>query len=179
MDRLYQSVLVLRCQTGDQAAFEELVSWYQPRLRSFLQKMIRDRDCVDDVLQEIWFDVFRGLSRLADPGAFPAWLYQVARHRMFHELQKRRLVACALEGIDLPAPDAGENGIEAEAQERVHAALNRINPEHRKVLLLRFMDGMSYQEIAHVIGCQLGTVRSRLHYAKEAFRHAIEVMQPA
>ena len=179
MDRLYQSVLVLRCQTGDQVAFEELVSLYQPQLRCFLQKMVRDRDTVDDLLQEIWFEVFRGLSHLVDPRAFRAWLYQVARHRVFHALQKRRLVPCALEGIDLPAADTRENDIGDETQERVHAALDRINPEHREVLLLRFMHEMSYQEIAHVIGCQLGTVRSRLHYAKEALRHAIEGMQPA
>jgi RNA polymerase sigma-70 factor (ECF subfamily) len=174
-DGFYGSVLVLRCQTGDKAAFEELVSLYQSRLRYFLQKMVRDANGVDDLLQDVWCDVLQGVSRLADPRAFRAWLYQVARHRAFRELRKEGHLPCSLDGIDLSASDT-EDDFSAEDAQRVHVALDRITVEHREVLLLRFIHEMSYEEIARVIACQLGTVRSRLHYAKRELRHALERM---
>ena len=68
-DRLYETVLVLRCQAGDEAAFAELVERYQPRLRYFLRKMLRDVQGAEDALQDVWLDVFRAVSRLADVGA--------------------------------------------------------------------------------------------------------------
>jgi RNA polymerase sigma-70 factor (ECF subfamily) len=177
-DRLYQSVLVLRCQAGDRAAFEELVALHLPRLRYFLQKMVRDAGRVEDLLQEVWFDVFRDIGRLTNPGAFRAWLYQVARHRVLRELRKRGQPICSLNGLDLPAPDEDSDEFSAEDAERVHAALDRLSPEHREVLLLRFIHDMSYEEIAGVTGCPPGTIRSRLHYGKRALHRAIEEMTP-
>ena len=78
-DRIYERLLVLRCQAGDGTAFGELVERYGPRLRYFLRKMLRDAGAAEDALQEVWLDVYRAMPRLADPGAFPAWLYRVAR----------------------------------------------------------------------------------------------------
>jgi RNA polymerase sigma-70 factor (ECF subfamily) len=172
-ERVYRSVLVVRCQAGDQAAFEELVGLYQARLRYFLSKMIGDDHTADDLLQEVWFDVYRGVSRLADPGAFSTWLYQIARRRALAALRNRRQPPSSLDGIDLA--DAGEedDDFSAEDAERVHAALGLLEPEHREVLLLRFIEEMTYEDIARVTGCPLGTVRSRIHYAKRALRRVL------
>jgi RNA polymerase sigma-70 factor (ECF subfamily) len=172
-ERVYRSVLVVRCQAGDRAAFEELVALYQPRLRYFLGRMVGDDHAADDLLQEVWFDVYRGVARLADPGAFPAWLYRIARRRALGQLRKGRPPVASLEGIDLA--DEGEDGeFSADDAERVHAALGLLAPEHREVLLLRFVEGMAYEDIARVTGCPLGTVRSRIHYAKRALRRVME-----
>jgi len=73
-DQLFERVLVLRCQTGDEAAFAELVARYSPRLRYYLRKMLDDSTVAEDALQDVWLDVFRGIARLADPAALPAWL---------------------------------------------------------------------------------------------------------
>src|SRR6516225_11415683 len=100
-ERVYRAVLVVRCQAGDRAAFEELVGLYGPRLRYFLGGMVGDDHAADDLLQEVWFDVYRGVARLADPGAFPAWLYRIARHRAMRELRKRRQPVSSLDGVDL------------------------------------------------------------------------------
>src|SRR5262245_43203733 len=89
-DRLYERVLVLRCQTGDEAAFAELVERYQPRLRYYLGKMLPDVQDAEDTLQEVWFDVFRAFSRLVDTDAFCAWLYRIARDRALRRLRKHR-----------------------------------------------------------------------------------------
>src|SRR5580692_11762955 len=99
-ERVYRSVLVVRCQAGDRAAFEELIGLYQPRLRYFLAGMVGDDHTADDLAQEVWFDVFRGVVRLSDPDAFRAWLYRIARHRALVELRKKHLPSSSLDGID-------------------------------------------------------------------------------
>jgi RNA polymerase sigma-70 factor (ECF subfamily) len=171
-ERVYRSILVVRCQAGDRAAFEELVELCQPRLHYFLASMVGDDHAADDLLQDVWLDVYRGLARLADPGAFPAWLYRIARHRALGALRKKRPPLSSLEGIDVA--EDGEEDFSAEDAEQVHAGLGQLAPEHREVLLLRFFEGMGYEDIVRVIGCPLGTVRSRIHYAKRALRRVME-----
>jgi RNA polymerase sigma-70 factor (ECF subfamily) len=175
-DWLHERLLVIRCQTGDTVAFEELVLLYQPRLRYFLRALLHDAGDVDDSLQEIWLDVYRGIVRLADPAAFAAWLYRIARNRAFRVLRKRREPPHSLDGIDLPAKQDEDTCWSAEDAEYLHAALDSLEPEHREVLLLRFIEEMSYENIACVTGCPVGTVRSRLHYAKRALRYVLERM---
>jgi RNA polymerase sigma-70 factor (ECF subfamily) len=173
-ERVYRTILVVRCQAGDRTAFEELVALYQPRLRYFLARMVGDDHAAEDLLQDVWFDVFRGVARLADPGAFAAWLYQIARRRALASVGKRRQPPTSLEGIDVPQNEEEDDDFSAEDAERVHAALGQLAPEHREVLLLRFIEEMTYEDIARVTECPLGTVRSRIHYAKRALRGALE-----
>jgi RNA polymerase sigma-70 factor (ECF subfamily) len=175
-DRLYETVLVLRCQAGDEGAFAELVERYQPRLRYYLRKMLRDLANAEDALQDVWLDVFRALPRLADAGAVRAWLYRIARDRAFRELRKRRLACQSLEEVDAIDEPVDQAPFTAEDVEHIHAALDELAAEHREVLVLRYIEGMSYEEIAGVAGCQVGTVRSRLHYAKRALRDVLERM---
>jgi RNA polymerase sigma-70 factor, ECF subfamily len=175
-DRLYETVLVLRCQAGDEAAFAELVERYQPRLRYYLRKMLREVHSAEDALQDVWLAVFRAVSRLADVGAFRAWLYRIARDRALSELRKRRPPSQPLEEGDWTDKRAEEREFTAEDVERVHAALDELVAEHREVLVLRYVETMTYEEIAQVVGCQVGTVRSRLHYAKRALRDVLERM---
>src|SRR5213075_3231138 len=88
-DRIEERLLVLRCQAADEAAFEQLVARYQPRLRYFLRKLLGgDADRADDALQDVWFDVIRALPRLQDAGAFAAWVYRIARDRAFRQLRR-------------------------------------------------------------------------------------------
>jgi RNA polymerase sigma-70 factor (ECF subfamily) len=183
LDRLYQRVLVLRCQTGDEAAFTEIVARYSPRLRVYLRQMLgssggRDAHAADDALQDVWLDVLRGIGRLEDAGAFATWLYRIARDRAYRILRRRGIVrmtpmedAAEVATPDASADDAALNG---EAAAIVHASLDRLPHDQREVLLLRFVEEMSYEQIADAVGCGVGTVRSRLHYAKRALRREIE-----
>src|SRR5689334_23746704 len=100
-DQLYERVLVLRCQTGDEAAFTELVARYHARLRYYTHKMLGEAHGAEDVLQDVWLDVFRGVARLADPGAFPAWVYRIARARVAHVLRRPRPPVQLLDEDDL------------------------------------------------------------------------------
>jgi RNA polymerase sigma-70 factor (ECF subfamily) len=172
-DQLYERVLVLRCQAGDDAAFAELLERYQPRLRYYLRKMLVGTDCADDVHQDVWFDVFRSVTRLANPGAFRGWLYRIARDRAVGVLRRRRS-SRPLDEVEVAVNGTADREFTAEDVARVHAALDELAPEHREVVVLRYVEDMSYEEIAEVAGCPVGTVRSRLYYAKRALRGALE-----
>jgi RNA polymerase sigma-70 factor (ECF subfamily) len=173
--RLYEQVLVLRCQTGDETAFAQLVDRFGPRLRYYLQKTFGRRDGVEDVLQEVWFTVFRKVGDLADPGAFTTWLYRIAQRRANDVLRKRRLPSRSVEEAEqVSDPGALEPDFSAEDGQRLHRALDELTLEHREDLVLRFLEDMTYEDIAAVTDCQVGTVKSRLWYAKRALRRVLE-----
>jgi RNA polymerase sigma-70 factor (ECF subfamily) len=172
-DRLYEQVLVLRSQVGDEAAFVEIVERYHERLRSYVRHLSGDANRVDDVLQEVWLSVFRGLHRLRRPEALAAWLYRTARNAALAEQRRSR----ALVGLD-SAPEAvagGDDEPEFTPQDaaRIRDCLDRLSPGQREVLILRYFEELSYEDIADVAGTPLGTVRSRLHHAKRALRRAL------
>lgn len=173
LDRIYLSVLVLRCQAGDEAAFAELVARFQPRLRAFVRPLLDgDAHRAEDVLQDVWLDVFRSVGRLRDVGAFTGWLFRLTRDRAFRVLRRRRLVTESIAPAELLETES--NDLDEDERRLVHASLARLPHEQREVLLLRFLEDMSYAQIAAAVGCELGTVRSRLHYAKLALRKQIE-----
>ena len=174
-DRLYRNLLILRCQAGDRLAFEELIAGYGSGLRYFLEKMLGEGHAAEDLFQDVWLDVFRGIAKLTNPQAFPAWLYRIARNRVYAELRRRRPKVWPADEMDLiPNEETREADFTAEDAARVHAVLDQLAPEHREILLLRFIEEMSYQDIARVTGRQVGTVKSRLHYAKQALRRLME-----
>lgn len=173
-DRIAEHVLILRCQTGDGAAFEELVLRYSPRLRFYFRKMLGDVHQADDALQDVLWDVYRGIPKLSAVGAFSTWVYRIARDRAFRELRRRRLPNRSIDELELAVTAENDGEFTSEDAAQIHAALDTLAPEHRDVLMLRFLEDMSYDEIARATDCPVGTVRSRIHYAKRALRRAME-----
>jgi RNA polymerase sigma-70 factor (ECF subfamily) len=178
LDRIYRRLLVLRCQTGDAAAFAELVARFQDRLRRYVRTLVDDAGAVDDVLQDAWLDVWRGIGRLRDTEALEAWLFRIARDRTWRMLRRRRTTV-AIEPIDqVDLADHADAELAGDERELVAKSIDRLPLEQREVLLLRFVEELSYQQIATAMGCELGTVRSRLHYAKLALRQRLAKEQP-
>jgi RNA polymerase sigma-70 factor (ECF subfamily) len=167
-------LLILRCQTGDEAALGELIARYSAGLRLFLRKISGNAAAADDLLQETWFEVYRKINRLNTPVAFPAWLYRIARDKAYRELRRRPVRQEVFDEKLAQEAPADEEFFAPEEAEDVRAALDQIAPEHREVLMLRFIEEMSYDQIAHVIGRPVGTVRSRIHYAKLALRARLD-----
>src|SRR4051812_35167776 len=127
---IYERLLVVRAQAGDEAAFAELVERYSPRLRYFLRKLLgserhRERslqgDGAEDALQDVWLDVVRHLPRLADPQALVAWLYRIARDRAYGRLRKTRRIEPLDESQIIAATSADEVDFSAEDAARIHA----------------------------------------------------------
>ena len=174
VDRLYERLLVVRCQSGDQEAYRELVERYGPRLRYFLRKLLPHGDRADDLLQEVWIDVFRQLPRLHEAGAFTPWIYKIARGRAALEVRRNGRVPPAVELPEVAAEAQQEPDFAPEDAARIHSALDELPTDQREVLVLRFLEELSYEDIGEVVGCPLGTVRSRIYYAKAALQRLLK-----
>ena len=169
---IYERVLILRCQMGDEAALEELIARYSAGLRRFLWKMIGQEAMADDLLQETWVEVYRKINGLERPEAFGAWVYRIARDKAYRELRRRKAPGTIQEVYDesMLSKDDDDGALALDDAEEVRVALAALPGEQREVLVLRFIEEMSYEQIAEVIARPLGTVRSRIHYAKAALR---------
>jgi RNA polymerase sigma-70 factor (ECF subfamily) len=167
-EQLFEQTLVVRSQLGDEAAFTELLKLHAPRLLRFTQRMMQSSpEQVADVTQEIWVAIFRALPRLADAGKFQPWAFRIARDCIYREYRRRSMEPHAKDVDEMThTSDAA-----AELEELRHC-LTTISPEHRQVLMLRFFDDLSYEEIARLTGSSVGTIRSRIHYGKRALRIA-------
>jgi RNA polymerase sigma-70 factor (ECF subfamily) len=170
LERLYEQVLVLRCQAGDERAFEELIRRYDVRLRYYVRRLLGADAVADDVMQDVWLTAFRKLPQLRIAEAFSVWLYRVARSHALAELRDRREWVPLADGQVTTELAHAEPEFAPDDAPRMHACLDRLRPEHREVLVLRFIEDMSYEKMAAVIGCPVGTVRSRIHYAKVQLR---------
>lgn len=169
-------ILVLRCQTGDERAFAQLLDWFGDRTLGYLEKLVGAD--AEDVQQETWLAVYRSIRSLHDPRAFRTWLFRTTRHHAIDFLRRRKREQRLLELVALEPSDEGSDQAEAEPAVTVdkaalHAAMEGLSPAHREVLLLRFRDGLSYAEIALVVGCPIGTVRTRLHHAKRRLHQVL------
>ena len=171
---LGEQVLVTRCQMGDEFAFERLLKRYHARLSYFVRQMAGASADSEDILQEIWIAVFRKIGTLSSPRAFPARLYRIARNKVYSALRKRTGFTPLSEVPETADEREDEDDFGPEDAARIHASLRKIRPEHREVLILRYLAEMSYERIASTTGSTLGTVRSRLHYAKRSLRRAME-----
>ena len=168
-----QQTLILRCQLGSRSALEELYLRFNQPLGYYLRRLLNCDDS-KDVEQEVWLAVIRRIGRLRAPEAFVVWLYQIARSKAINRLADRRALL-SLEEQDLEIPvDDTEQEFTSDDVARVHGAMSQLSTAHREVLVLRFMENLSYEQIAEVIGCKLGTVRSRLHHAKLVLRNHLE-----
>ena len=174
LEQLRRRVLVLKCQLGDQGAWDELYRLYNPSLGYYLRRLTgRDQTAVD-VQQEVWLAVVRNITRLKYPEAFTVWFYRIARSKVMSRLSAHDKDLSLEEAPESPADEPDDEAFRAGDAARVHAALDGLGPEHREVLLLRFMEDLSYEQIAEVVGRPVGTVRSRIHHAKHALRRQLE-----
>lgn len=174
---LEDALLVLRAQTGNDHAFERLFTRHEARLLYYLRRITDTQEAAEDAFQEAWLRAYRKIGSLDEPRAFRAWLYRIGRNVALDALRRG--------AREVPLDEAGPESLAAPLEEReesfdeadvavLHQALERIDPLHREALTLRFLEDFSYAEIAHVVDCPLGTVRSRLHNGRRALRRAIE-----
>ncbi len=173
---LGESVLVVLAQTRDLAAFQELVIRYQGRLTYYVRRLVGCTHESEDVLQEVWLVVYRRLSTLKSPQAFRVWLFKIAHDLAVNHLRRSARLPKPL-SPEIEQSEILDTWNEFDAMrdvELVHQTLDSLSHEHREVLTLRFLEQMELSEIAEVVSCSIGTVKSRLHYAKMALRQKIQ-----
>ena len=171
--KLIEQVLILRCQIGDKDAFAELIERYEAPLRYFISRLSAESETVEDIFQDTWLTVIRRIYSLKKTEAFPTWLYRIARNKVYQRFRRKRKLFELNENI--ANPDYTENDVfSTEDAAKIHRCLKELLPEYREVLMLRFLEQMSYEQISQVINCRLGTVKSRIHYAKLALKKEME-----
>jgi RNA polymerase sigma-70 factor (ECF subfamily) len=168
--------LLLRCRRGDPTALAELVGHWERRLLYYVRRLVGEEAAAWDVLQQTWIRILPALGRLRDPGKFAPWLYRAARNTGLNYLRASasydRQLDSSADLADIPM--AGESlDLTSLGAEAVHDALDRLELRHREVLTLVFLQDLSLDEVAEVLGVPVGTVKSRVHYAKRAMRAAM------
>lgn len=165
--------LVEQAQRGDREAFTRLAFELSDRLFAVAHRILRDFDSAGDALQVTLLRIWRDLPTLRDPGLVEAWAYRVLVRACHDELRKLRRQAPALH---LLAVDGAEEdpAISIADREQLDRAFRTLTAEQRAAIVLQYYRDLTLSEIAEVLQVPIGTVRSRLHYAKRALRSAIE-----
>jgi RNA polymerase sigma factor (sigma-70 family) len=175
-----ESVLVKRARHGDLTAYDELVRRYQERIYATIYHMTSNHEDANDLAQEAFIKGFQALKSFKGGSSFYTWVYRIAVNKTINFLKQRKNRAqMSLDDIDVNAehdPDLialisdktprREVNL-TELQEKLNAAMQKLSEPHRLVVTLHDVQGLSHEEIADIMDCNIGTVRSRLFYARQ------------
>jgi RNA polymerase sigma-70 factor (ECF subfamily) len=173
--------LVARSQAGDTAAFNELVTRYRSRAFSMIYQMTRNEQDAWDLAQDGFVKAWKSISRFRGQSSFYTWLYRILMNVTIDALRKKNIQggtefddAIGLQQIEPGAATAPRSEMppveklsDQEIRARIDAAIEKLSPEHRAAIVMREIDGLEYSEIAEQMECSIGTVMSRLFYARK------------
>ncbi len=172
--------LVRRAQREDTQAFDELVRRYQERIYATVYHMTSNHEDANDLAQDAFIKAYRALKSFKGDSSFYTWLYRIAVNKTINFLKQRKSrVLLSLDDMDSSAerdPDMvalvshntprRDLGL-AELQEKLNAAMQKLSEQHRMVVVLHDIQGLTHEEIGAIMDCNVGTVRSRLFYARQ------------
>lgn len=176
---LEDDVLVKEAMGGNERSYEKLVNKYQRALHFHIMKMVKDREQIEDLVQETFVKAFDNLNRYNTDYAFSTWLYRIATNHTIDYLRKKKLQTLSIDEpvktksgeMEVQLPDESartdRNIIRKQRQQMVREAIEGLPPKYRKVIQLRHMEERSYQEISEVLGKPLGTVKAHIFRARE------------
>jgi len=180
-DREVDRQLVERVQRGDKAAFDLLVTKYQRKIFRLLSRLIRDPGEVEDVAQEAFIKAYRALPNFRGDSAFYTWLYRIAINTAKNWLVSQGRRAPTSTDTDIEDAETFDDGehlrdlntpdsmlLTRQVADAVNRAIERLPEELKTAIVLRELEGLSYEEIAETMNCPIGTVRSRIFRAREA-----------
>jgi len=183
------SELVHRAKEGDDEAFGMLVEQYQDKIYGYVSRMLHDPEEAEDVAQEVFIRAYQNLAGFREAASFPTWLYRIATNLAIDAARSRKSRWGETVSLDEPiASDEGEierqlpadqrgsvSQVEsAQLQQIVAEAIAELSTKLRTVITLYDIEGLSYEEIAQVLGCPVGTVKSRLFNARSQLRDKLE-----
>lgn len=184
-----EELLIARLQGRDEHAFAEMMVMYQARIHRLVTRLLGDAAEAEDVTSEVFFSVWKNLDSFRGESKFSTWLYRIAtnqaKNRRDHLGRRDRNKRDTYEDErhDAPSPVSSrvagpeEEMIGRQKETLVKAAFGMMDPEHQEVLLLRDIEGLSYEEIQQITGLQEGTVKSRLHRARAAFAEKLLALE--
>jgi RNA polymerase sigma factor (sigma-70 family) len=177
--RVLDEYLVISAQSGDRRAFGQLATRWQPALLRHAWRLTGNPDQAHDALQDAWLDIVRGLPRLHDAAAFPAWAYRIVTRKcatLIRKLQRTRRTNDAY-AVEPKIEAEGIEQVEMRAEmAAVSAAINALPPEQQSAIALYHMEDLSVAEISVALGIPAGTVKTRLMHARRKIRAALETI---
>lgn len=174
--------IIKLCKAGDRQAFNELVLLYQDKIVNMAYGMLSDKEDAFDAAQETFVKAYRGIGSFAEKSSLNTWLYRILANVCKDILRKRQrtLKVVSIHGededgektVDVPdtAPTPEESLERSQLQNEIWEALNELKKEHRDIIVYFDMQGLSYEEVAAIIECPVGTVKSRLNRARSTLR---------
>lgn len=171
--RLLDEYLVAAAKTGDRKSVDLLAERWHRKLVGHAWRLTGDSESARDAAQAAWVEIIRGLPRLQDERAFPAWAYRIVSRRCARQIEgavRRRALADALEA----EPPQEEQAEYADGGGRVQSAMSRLPPEQRGAIGLYYLEEMSVAEVAVALGVPAGTVKTRLMHARRKLRTVLE-----
>ncbi|HEV8417561.1 MAG TPA: sigma-70 family RNA polymerase sigma factor [Candidatus Udaeobacter sp.] len=180
--------LVKRCQAGDTEAFDELVTRYRTRVFSMIYNMVHSEQDAWDLAQDSFLKAWKSIGRFRGQSSFYTWIYRIVMNVTIDWLRKKKIKggdaefddAIQLREIDpasktVPKTEALPHQLmeRDEIRARIDNAIAQLSPEHRAVILMKEIDDMQYHEIAETLGCSIGTVMSRLFYARKKLQNLL------
>ncbi len=182
-----EELLVKKAQKGDRLAFEELMDSYFKRIYSIAYRMAGNADDASDMTQEVMLKLYRNIKSFGGNSRFSTWVYRVATNTCLDELKKlRRHASYSLDNeietdegsitteVEDTSPTPEQRAEQSELKELVAKALGKLGDEHKTVLILRDIQGLSYDEIARILGCSEGTVKSRISRGRANLKNILE-----
>lgn len=185
-----ESRLVEQARTGDEGAFGELMQMYHARVLGVARGIVGNAEDAQDLAQQAWIKAWRNLGSFSGRSKFYTWLYRIVTFTCIDFLRKKKStpVSTAREsdaaelgdtyGVAAPASERPDRSAElSEIREQFTAAVEKLSPEHRTALVLREVEGLSYEEIAKAMSCRKGTVMSRLFHARRKIQAGMEELR--
>ncbi len=172
LDALPELALVLRASRGDRVAFAELVRRHQGKVRALLLRLCGDRSLADDLAQEVFLRAYRGLVGFEGRSSFGTWVYRISYNVYLNHRTRTRSYAALPEDYDAraAAPDDALSAPRADLRRDLQAAIAELPERYRAVIVLYYLQEVSYPEIAEILELPLGTVKTHLHRAKRMLR---------
>ena len=178
---------------GREPAFRELVRRYERPVFSLIFRMVRDRETAEDLAQDTFIKVLNNIDRYRPEFKLSSWLFKIANNVTIDHLRRRQLATVSLDGsphaqtaaeaqaTSLDVESRGESALEAmesrELGSAIERAIGQLRPEYRSCILLRHVEGRSYEEIAATLDLPLGTVKTYIHRARHELREALEELR--
>lgn len=188
MDTTTDEELILKVQKGDRAAFEQLYWRYEKRVLQVVYGYMHNKEDAVELTQEVFVKVYQNIDKYQPGTKFFTWVYRIAANASIDRIRRKK-TAREVEfdndyqknfsrSEDVLAPSLGLNperaAVQSELRERLSAAMESLSPKHREVMTLREIEGLSYEEIANLLDIQIGTVMSRLYYARIHLQNALK-----
>ena len=178
---IQDELLVLQCQEGDGEAMKVLIARWHPRLGRMAWRLTGERDAAQDIVQDAWLAIVRGLRRLDDPARFRSWAYRIVTNKCADWTRRRVVQRSATEELQAAAVSGSgdsPNGADStDAVDRIRVALAKLPSQQRAMVSLHYLDGMGVAEIARALDVPEGTVKSRLYHARSRLKQVLERME--